>query len=276
MKNSILIYRKWIIVIPLLLFFIQNTAPAASEIEQIRKAIAAKGAHWTAEENRFTRITPEQKRNLCGARIDSVKLTKVKLLSIPNIQNLPAVFDWRDNNGNWLTPVKDQGVEKCGSCWDFSAVAQVESWWKIHNAQPDSMIDLSEQFVLSCSGGSCNGWATDGALEFIRSTGIPTESCFPYQAADIPCSNACANWQDESVTIPGWGYITMADPIIENIKNAVYKHPLSAEMIVYNDFWYYSEGVYQHVWGNLGGYHDILIVGWNDEEQSWICKKQLW
>ena len=152
-------------------------------------------------------------------------------------------------------------------------MAQVEAWWKIHNARPDSNIDLSEQFVFSCSGGSCNGWATDGALEFIRSTGIPPESCFPYQADDqIPCSNVCTNWQDESVTIPGWGYITIADPIIENIKNAVYQHPLSAEMIVYNDFWSYSEGVYQHVWGNIGGYHYILIVGWNDEDQSWICK----
>ena len=83
MRNSILIYRKWILVIPLLLIFFQNAAPAASEIEQIRKAIAAKGAHWIAKENRFTRMIPEQKRNLGGARIDSVKLSKATLLSIP-------------------------------------------------------------------------------------------------------------------------------------------------------------------------------------------------
>jgi C1A family cysteine protease len=273
MRNLILLFRKWILVIPILLFFFQYTAHTASEIEQINKAIAAKGAHWTAKENRFTRMTQEQKKDLCVARIDSIKLSKATLLSIPRIQNLPAVFDWRNNNGNWLTPVKDQG--NCGSCWAFSAVAQVESWWKIHNVLPDSNIDLSEQFILSCGGGSCSGWATDGALEFIRSIGIPTESCFPYQAANLDCSNACSNWQDERVTIPGWGYIAMADPIIENIKNAVYQHPISAEMIYYGDFFSYSGGVYQHVWGDLAGYHDILIIGWNDEEESWICKNSM-
>jgi C1A family cysteine protease len=271
MRNPILFYRKWILVIPIFLFFLQNTAPAASELEQIREAIKTKGARWTAEENRFTKLTREEKRRLCGAIIDPATLAKADLLSIPWVENLPEVFDWRDNNGNWLTPIKDQG--DCGSCWDFSAVAQVEAWWKIDNAQPDSNIDLSEQFVLSCSDGSCDGWYFHMALEFIRSTGIPTESCFAYQADDqIPCSNACANWEDERVTIPGWGCITMDEAVIENLKSAVYQHPLTAYMLVYEDLVAYSEGVYQHVYGNELGGHGVLIVGWNDEEECWICK----
>ena len=271
MRKSILFQSHWLLLMLTMIFFFQYVATASNELEQINRAITEKGANWIAAENWVTKLSPEERKRLCGSFLEPPDPSQEKLLSIPLIHNLPPVFDWRDNNGNWVTPVKNQG--NCGSCWDFSAVGQVEAWWKIHHSKLDSMIDLSEQFVLSCSNGSCDGWFLDLALEFISSTGVPTEACFEYKADDtIPCSDACSDWESEAIKIPGWGYITLEEDIIDNIKSAVYRHPVSAAFTAYEDFDYYAGGVYEYVWGDVGTGHAILIVGWNDEEQSWICK----
>jgi len=253
------------------LLSVQSFSSEQENLIKIQQAIQAKGAKWTAGTNWVTRLSPEEQKRLCGTIIEKPDPSEVELLSLPPNNNLPAKFDWRDNNGNWVTPVTDQGI--CGSCWDFSAVAQVEAWWKIHNSNLDAMPDLSEQFVLSCSNGGCGGWSVTGALDFIKDNGIPTETCFGYLADDtVPCNNVCPEWRNEAITIPGWGYVTLEEANVENIKNAVYLHPLSVTYIVYKDFNAYSGGVYEHVWGEAEGGHAVLIVGWDDEHECWIVK----
>ena len=256
----------------LILFIFISTNVFANNLENIKKAIKEKNANWTAGENWVTKLSPEERSNLFGAVINPSDSNLAPLISLPKVGSLPPVFNWRNNYGNWITPVKQQGL--CGSCWDFSAVAQIEAWWKIYNNNPDSIIDLSEQYVLSCgNAGSCDGGSSAYALEFVKNVGIPLEECFHYSANDsIPCSNACSNWEDEAIKIPGWGWITKNEALIDNIKNAVFIHPLSAYLDVYTDLEYYSGGVYQHVSGKFEAGHMVLIVGWNDEEESWICK----
>ncbi|MEW6511069.1 MAG: C1 family peptidase [Bacteroidota bacterium] len=269
------LFRTYCYVIFLaLVAFCQGDAFSQDELSQIRQAIVEKGATWTASENWLTRLPSDAQKRLCGVVSQPRDLTRAKMLSIPLISNLPSNFDWRNNNGNWTTPVKNQFPATCGSCWAFGAIAQVESWWKIHNSTPDSMIDLSEQSLLSCSGaGSCAGGDDWKALDFVKSVGVPTEACFAYQANDqVSCSQACSNWANEAVKIPGWGIITLEEAVVENVKSAVFRHPVQAAYRVYQDFPSYSHGIYKYVWGNYLGNHLILIVGWNDEEQSWICK----
>ncbi len=249
-----------------------GTASGSDPLPEIKKAIVEKGARWQAGESWVSRLSEEEFRSFCGAVRQPKDLSKAFLIDLPKMKDLPQIVDWRNNSGNWVTPVRNQG--SCGSCWDFSAVAQVESWWKIFNANTDSMIDLSEQFILSCSEtGSCNGGSIEAALEYVRVTGVPGEACFKYKAVDtLLCSDACPDWQSQAVKIPGWGYVTLAEAIVENIKNAVIRHPLSTTYTVYQDFPFYTGGVYEHVFGEDLGAHAILIVGWNDLEQSWIVK----
>jgi len=273
MRHDFSIGGERIVFFLLTAFIFQSLRASNADVEKIRQAIRAKGAKWTADETWVSRLPREKQKRLCGTRLGSPKLSKAKILPLPLVDNLPMAFDWRNNNGNWVTSVKDQSVPKsCGSCWDFSAIAQVESWWKIHHNNAD--INLSEQFILSCGNvGSCNGGSVSGALDFIRETGVPSENCFTYQADDkVLCSSACSNWPSQVVTIPGWGYITLEEALVNNIKSAVYRHPVSAGYMVYSDFLYYSGGVYEHVWGSEEGGHAILIVGWNDADSCWICK----
>ena len=237
----------------------------------VRNAIQKTGAKWRAEENIISQMPPDQRHKLCGSRFNSERIGKTDLIELEKTAVLPSELDWRNNNGNWLTSVKDQGA--CGSCWAFGATGQVESWYKIHLDNPGLKIDLSEQILLSCTSGGCDGgWAAD-ALEYYRVTGVPGELCLPYGANDaIPCETVCPNWQNIPISIPGWGFITLEDAAVETIKNALMRHPVTANFMVYEDFYYYSSGVYEHVWGEVEGGHAILIVGWNDAEQSWICK----
>lgn len=98
----------------------------------------------------------------------------------------PSHWDWRD--AGMVTPVKNQGF--CGSCWAHAVLAAVESKILILGG-PE--MDLSEQQLISCSGQStgCSGGDLYHALSYIRDHGVVSESCFPYQAANIAC-NLCS------------------------------------------------------------------------------------
>ena len=173
---------------------------------------------------------------------------------------------------NYVTPVRDQG--NCGSCWAFATTGALESYTLIQNNLYDPDINLSEQVLVSCGGaGSCNGGYVGSASNFIRDTGLPIESCYPYTATNGSCANACINWQLNSNRIDSWSYVATYSPTVDAIKNALYIHgPLVTTMDVYTDFFYYSSGIYSHTGGNYEGGHAVLIIGYNDVDQFFIAK----
>jgi len=262
-----------------ILFFVMLLPLAAQEridIESVRRAIKRQNASWQAGESWVTRLDSAGQRALLGTRPgprSPQEALERKIELPPAAAELPASFDWRNHDGDWLTSVKNQG--NCGSCWIFSATAQIESWWKIYNDSPLTEIDLSEQHVLSCvATGNCEqGGYIEDALDYAVYYGIPDETCFPYAGRDDKlCSESCADWQSRAESIAGWGYITLQEPTVENIKNALMYHPVSASYIVYEDFYWYSGGVYEYAWGQRLTGHAVLIVGWNDADSSWTCK----
>ena len=246
----------------------------STQLKKIRLAIEQKNAKWTASETSISKLSLEEKKQLFGMNREYFKDNIRQKVDIPIIQDLPASFSWRDNNGDWLTPVKNQQVQQCGSCWDFGAVAQVESWWKIKNENPDSMINLSEQYLISCSAaGDCGGGWTNAALAWISQYGIPPEDCLTYMASDtVSCESCCENWEENAVKIPGWGWVTLEYADIMSIKSAVYHQPVLSLFFVYEDYTYYSGGLYEHVTGFFVAGHVVVIYGWDDAEQSWLCK----
>jgi C1A family cysteine protease len=245
----------------------------ASEIDAIRMAIEAKGARWVAKENPISLLPKEERAKKLGL-IKPFGLDLPVRASLSPPVGLPSSLDWRDYTGdNYVTPVRDQGG--CGSCWAFSTTAALESYTLIANATPGIDLDLAEQILLSCSGaGNCDdGGIPEYAAEFIRDTGLPLETCYLYTATDGNCSNACPNWQSSAYTIPSWQYVATYAPTVNALKEGLFTYgPLPTTMAVYTDFWSYDGGVYSHTSGILEGYHAVLLVGYNDEEQYFIVK----
>jgi len=194
------------------------------------------------------------------------------------LEDLPATWDWRNVNGeDWTTSIKNQFQDICGSCWAFGALAGLESYIKLWANNSALDVDLSEQYMLSCSPGGCSGWYWSSTLKWIKDNGAIPESCLPYEADDtIPCDNKCPEWRDLLVGIDGYHKVSFN---VSVIRSALVQYgPLPCTMDVYEDFYpNYNGGVYEYTWGGFVFGHCIAIVGYNDtwggeDEGYWICK----
>jgi len=136
--------------------------------------------------------------------------------------------------------------------------------------------DFSEQDLVSCSGaGNCvTGGSPSAALNYIMTTGIVTEDCFPYTAQDDSCS-LCVDYLDKISSIAGWGYVTQAAVNDAAIIAALQNGPLVGYMRVYSDFYSYTGYIYAPIpSATYEGDHGIVIVGYCDDgvDRYWICK----
>jgi C1A family cysteine protease/sugar lactone lactonase YvrE len=271
-------YRKLFILVCSLVCLGLPFVTLASDLElgNIRTAIQAKEAQWTAGETSMWRLSSEERRKRLDhtslVQADSASNNAIRVSSQRSMLDnpIPTTFDWRSNGGNFVTPVRDQG--SCGSCWVFSTVAGVESFLLRKNKTPGVDLNLSEQAVLSLSGGgTCDGGSADLSSEFAETTGIPLESCSPYTSIYTQTSTICQNWQLQTYKVPG--YTSKACSNASAIKEALVAYgPIVLSMQVYEDFHAYTTGIYSHVSGNLDGGHYVLLVGYDDATQSFIVK----
>jgi putative hemolysin len=184
---------------------------------------------------------------------------------------LPETFDWRNKDGqNWMTPIKDQGV--CGSCWAFAAVGTVEPQYNIFANDSNIDLDLSEQYLVSCSGaGDCDGGLVEGALEFVRDEGITDEACFPYTATDSPCEDKCFDWNHRLYRIDDTGYVPDNITIIK--EYLIEKGPLATVIGIGPEAGgsFDVNGIYRCT-NDLAHNHVVVIVGYDEAQDCWIAK----
>ena len=174
------------------------------------------------------------------------------------------VFDWRNKEGkNWMTPVKDQG--SCGSCWSFSALGAVEGAYNVQQNNPNLDLDLAEQELVSCNGGgTCSGGWPSLALNYIKTNGILTETCFPYKTSDVSCTTKKCN--EPKYKINSYESTTDFNRIKQILKSS---GPLSICLrwrIKFDE-----NGVGKCMDTGWSG-HAITLVGYNDPGDYWIIK----
>jgi len=195
----------------------------------------------------------------------------------------PAEFDcrtqWPSCVGD-INDIRDQG--QCGSCWAVAAAevytdrACIATNDKV--SMPYSSWDVGTCCKPCAPGEACQGGYPNRAWDWLASTGVVTggpvtnrTGCKPYPTGfgDEACHLACSNTdyktpyaQDKRKASTSWG----VPDDIGQIQAALMKGgPLEATFVVYNDFFNYHSGVYQHRTGGMAGRHAVRLIGWGME-----------
>ena len=128
---------------------------------------------------------------------------------------------------------------------------------------------------MSCDKGNlgCAGGWLDRTWSFLSTTGIPTATCVPYSGTNGLCPLKCYNYY------PLVLYKSKLAYQLNGFDNALVQReimtygPIHAAFSVYNDFFFYTSGVYKHVTGDFAGGHAVRVVGWGVESST---NKKYW
>lgn len=210
--------------------------------------------------------------------VDRIK----KPLTRPTVQANPTdtSIDWTAKGAT--TAVKDQGA--CGSCWAFSAVAEVES---MNFMKHGILTSLSEQQVVSCDKGygdyGCQGGDTVSAYKYIQDKGLQGSSGYPYVSGSTGSDGTCKyNASAVEVKLSGFTYATPAcfDSCKSQdeqtlLNNLVSNGPVS--ICVYASSWqFYSGGVFSDISQCPTSYtslnHCVQLVGYQANGGYWIAR----
>ena len=263
-------------------------------LDFLKAAVKDKGAEWQPAITSVSELSSEEQKDRLGLLPTNVELQLVTKFGLdkpvtggksrrgsprrsnnssnPGSAGLPSKWDWRNVNGvNWTTPIRDQNG--CGSCVAFGTIAALDALLRIRTFKdPNRNIDLSEAHLLFCGGGSCNGWHMNHACNYLKNNGVPDEACFTYsKGLQTKSCTTCSDWKSriDHTKIPSWSHTKDVNQMKTNLVN---NGPQITGMAVYRDFFSYAGGVYEHVTGDLAGYHCVCVVGFDDQNQCWICK----
>ena len=268
-------------IVAMMILYVWSENIWSLDLKALQDSLHKLGDPWVAGTTSVSHLSWEEKQELWGGTIfpsaeeianDPVLKAHDMTGKVPKKNPPPASWDWRDVNGHdWMTQPKDQ--QGCRACWAFAMIGMFEARYKIVNNIPDDRYnpDLSEQFLISCDplNYGCNGGRADWASEFLIETSVPDESCFPYQASNLPCSRRCSDWESRVVSNPiDWG-LTQD---VSEYKNLLMEAPLYIGVTAKEDFFYYQGGAYEPVMGrDMKSNHGVVLCGWN-AQGNWLIR----
>ncbi len=237
-------------------------------LAEVRAEIQRNGYHWVADHTSVSGLSQERKQNLLGfVMTPEIEADMANQVIDPEIERMEFrdSFDWRDYDG--VTPAKDQ--LDCGSCWAFAAASAVEAHIKIYEGVE---LDISEQQAVDCNsaGSGCDGGTCVVGFNVYKDPGAVSEECYPYIAEDSNCrQGAC----DVVGMVDGSAFVSNTT---STIKYAVENYgPITTAIHVYDDFYGYSSGCYEHAGTDFTD-HTVIILGWDDSmcggTGAWLIK----
>lgn len=230
----------------------------------------SQGKSYTIGLNKFSAMTPEEKRTTMGFSKNKQHATKKSKYALNKdpimLSDLPETVDWSQELGI-CTPVKNQG--HCGSCWSFAATAVLESHVAI-NAR--KTYDLSPQQFVDCAPnpehcggvGGCEGSTADLAYDYLAgSDGMYASDQYAYYsaygAAEKCQTTKLADKENSVPVVHIEGYSVFSSVDTEWLMNAVAtKGPVAVNVDA--SVWHSYEGGIFDGCSTAGGDSDINHV----------------
>jgi cathepsin B len=244
---------------------------AVNDPEHIKRLNSIDGSTWTAGPSAFFEgLTFDDARIVLGTDLSHISNHLGDVLDDSVYANftVPAAFDATEQWPGLVHRIRNQ--EQCGSCWAFSASEVLSDRVAIATKRPSP--PLSPEDMVSCDSGDmgCRGGQLPAAWNYLTSTGIVTDNCFPYTAGggDAPaCPNTCADsesWSESKVKASS----AYAIRGVENMQKEIMTNgPIQVAFKVFKSFMSYKTGVYQkHRTEFLPeGGHAVKMVGWGTD-----------
>lgn len=261
------------------------------ELAGLRDSLATLGHPWRAGETGLSRLGEpsrlarlgvpapsaaevERRVNLRGEMTEAALGTAGQRCTAANAptERLPTAFDLRNTrDGDYTTPVKDQG--ECGSCTAFAVAATLEGTAAYTRRAAGLDLDLAEAhlyfgYEATRAGKAGGGSWPDDLLGDCAGGGVTFEDYWPYREDG-------SGWLN-----PDWpNRVAHAEDVVDltrkpaEIKHHIYgSGPVVACMVIYDDFFHYTGGVYRHTTDKTSGGHACVLIGWDDEQGCWIAK----
>lgn len=251
--------------------------------------LAQKATTWKAGYNkRFTGKSMEDLKGMLGAKMDK-KFPAPIVYPQSKPGTVPDTFDARTQ---WpqcplIGFIRDQS--QCGSCWAVSSSAAMGDRTCI-TSNGVQQLYLSDEDVMTCCtgycGDGCNGGYPLAAWEWWTRTGVVTggpydsnEGCQPYEISPTASSAktpACTASCEKSYTVDaytadkhkGSTYYAVGNGVSGMQQELFTNGPIVSAFTVYEDFYNYVSGVYQHKTGREVGGHAVKVVGWGTENST--------
>lgn len=199
--------------------------------------------------------------------------------------SLPKDMDRRTRG--IIGPALDQA--NCGSCVSFCTTGLMSAMAWLELGVRTLTLSAADQHFCSSHGANCGGWNEPDALGQLKSRGVVPENAFPYMTAfDNPpqadpeqdglwvahCRGE-VNRKERRYRIAdysAWPSSVAGIPFDARKYYLANFGPMAMAFTVYEDFDSYGGGVYKHVTGKVRGGHCVLVVGYSDTHQAWICR----
>jgi len=254
-----------------------NGKTLVNDVHHIQRLNSVDGMSWKAGHNEFFNgMTFDDARIVLGTALNPEQVhpfLQDDVHGMSRDSSLPVDFDARTQWPDLIHPIRNQ--MRCGSCWAFSASEVLSDRFAIASKTKSPVLSVED--MVSCDRGDlgCHGGQLPKAWDYLTSTGIVTDSCFPYAAGDGTAPSCPSRCQDSESFRRYKARNAYAISGVANMqKDLMTNGPIQVAFMVYKSFMSYKSGVYKkHFWEFLPeGGHAVKIIGWGTEagQDFWL------